>query len=263
MNALRDDGIVSWSDVTADRLAFYISIMTDELLSDSTVARHVSAIHGFFRYMVESGELNEDVSEGLKAPKVSRHLPGILTDSEIDRLLKQPDVRFPKGRRDKAMLELMYATGLKAGEIVALHIDDLDFRVNCVDFRRRGEDRLIPFGRYARSAIMEYLVGGRLELLGDNEDEGVLFLSATGGRQMSRQGLWKIIKKYASLAGIKAEVTPYIIRHSFAARLLDNGADLGVVQEILGHTDIASTQWYAGNRHNYLREIYERTQPRK
>lgn len=262
VDTLKKEDIESWSDVTEDRLSAYVAEMTEQFMADTTIARHISSIRSFFHYLVESGEIERDISESLKAPKIERKLPQILTQKEIDSLLLCPDHTTPKGKRDRAMLELMYATGIRVSEIVELKIDDVDFRVNCLDFHKKGEDRLVPFGIHARTAIMDYLMGGRLDLLAGNEDDGTLFLSATDGKSMSRQGVWKLLKKYGRLAGIKFEITPFTIRHTFTAHLLENGADLNVVQEMLGHTDIASTAWYAENKHNYLREIYERTRPR-
>lgn len=262
MIAMRKEDIYSWSEVTEDQLSSYISNMNEQLMADTTISRHISSIRSFWRFMVENGELDTDITERLKAPHVQRSLPKILTEKEIAMLLEQPDLNTPKGKRDKAMLELLFATGIRVSEIASLKIDDIEFRLNCIDFKRFGQDRIVPFGQHARSAIMDYLKGGRLQLLGNAIDEGTLFLSATDGKTMSRQGVWKMIKKYGKMAGIKADITPFSIRHTFASHMIENGADIQVVQEMLGHADIASTQRYADNKHNYIREIYQRTQPR-
>lgn len=262
MIAMKVENIYSWSEVTEDQLSSYVNSMTEHLMADTTVSRHISSIRSFWHFMVESGELEEDITEGLKAPHIERPLPKILTEREIALLLEQPDLSTPKGKRDKAMLELLFATGIRVSEIAMLKIDDVEFRLNCIDFKSFGQDRIVPFGQHARSAIMDYLKGGRLALLGDAADEGILFLSATGGSAMSRQGVWKMIKKYGKMAGIKSSITPFSIRHTFASHMIENGADIQVVQEMLGHQDIASTQCYADNKHNYIREIYQRTQPR-
>lgn len=259
---MRKESINSWSEVTEDQLYSYVRSMNEKLMADTTISRHISTIRSFWHFMVESGELENDITEGLKAPHIEKSLPKILTEREIAMLLEQPDINTPKGKRDKAMLELFFATGIRASEITRLRIDDIEFRLNCIDFKNFGQDRIVPFGQHARSAIMDYLKGGRLNLLGDTVDEGILFLSATGGKAMSRQGVWKMIKKYGKMAGIKADITPFSIRHTFASHMIENGADIQVVQEMLGHTDIASTQRYADNKHNYIREIYQRTQPR-
>ena len=260
--AMHKEDVNSWSEVTEDQLSSYVSDMNEQLLADSTISRHISSIRSFWHFMVESGELENDITEGLKAPHIERALPKILTEHEVALILEQPDLNTAKGKRDKAMLELLFATGLRVSEIAGLRIDDIEFRINCIDFKNLGQDRIVPFGQHARSAIMDYLKGGRLKLLGDADDEGILFLSATGGNAISRQGIWKMIKKYGKMAGIKADITPFSIRHTFASHMIENGADIQVVQEMLGHADIASTQWYADNKHNYIREIYQRTQPR-
>ncbi len=262
MIAMKEENIYSWSEVSEDQLSSYVSNMTEHLMADTTISRHISSIRSFWHFMVESGELENDITEGLKAPHIERPLPKILTEREIAMLLDQPDLNTPKGKRDKAMLELLFATGIRVSEIAMLKIDDVEFRLNCIDFKSFGQDRIVPFGQHARSAIMDYLKGGRLSLLGDTADEGILFLSATGGKAMSRQGVWKMIKKYGKMAGIKSAITPFSIRHTFASHMIENGADIQVVQEMLGHQDIASTQRYADNKHNYIREIYQRTQPR-
>lgn len=262
MLAMQKEDVNSWSEVTEDQLSSYISSMNEQLMADSTISRHISSIRSFFHFLVESGELSDDITEGLKAPHIERSLPKILTEREILSLLDQPDLDTYKGKRDKAMLELLFATGIRVSELIQLRIDDVEFRLNCIDFKRFGQDRVVPFGHHARSAIMDYLKGSRLSLLGDSVDEGILFLSATDGKAMSRQGVWKMIKKYGKMAGIRVDITPFSIRHTFASHMIENGADIQVVQEMLGHTDIASTQWYADNKHNYIREIYQRTQPR-
>ncbi|MCR5770985.1 MAG: tyrosine recombinase [Butyrivibrio sp.] len=262
MIAMRKENINSWSEVTEDQLSSYVSNMNEQLMADTTISRHISSIRSFWHFMVENGELDNDITDGLKAPHIEKTLPKILTEREIASLLEQPDLNTPKGKRDKAMLELLFATGIRVSEIASLKIDDIEFRLNCIDFKSFGQDRIVPFGHHARSAIMDYLKGGRLKLLGDTYDEGILFLSATGGKAMSRQGVWKMIKKYGKMAGIKSDITPFSIRHTFASHMIENGADIQVVQEMLGHIDIASTQKYADNKHNYIREIYQRTQPR-
>ncbi|WP_026508852.1 tyrosine-type recombinase/integrase [Butyrivibrio sp. MC2013] len=260
---LESDGISSWADVTDDRLVMYIRNLRENMMADSTIARKVSSIHSFFHFMVENGELPDDVSEILRAPKVERGLPEVLTVREINALFEQPDRNTAKGKRDIAILELMYATGMRAGEIISLNIDDIDFRVNCIRLEDKGIERIIPFSQEARTAIMRYLMDVRLDFLGDNIDDGTLFLAVASGKAMSRQGLWKMIRRYGDKAGIGEKITPYTIRHTFAAHLLDNGADIAVVQEMLGHQDKASTKWYAANKNNYVREIYERTRPGK
>ena len=154
---MRKESINSWSEVTEDQLYSYVRSMNEKLMADTTISRHISTIRSFWHFMVESGELENDITEGLKAPHIEKSLPKILTEREIAMLLEQPDINTPKGKRDKAMLELLFATGIRASEITRLRIDDIEFRLNCIDFKNFGQDRIVPFGQHARGAIMDYL----------------------------------------------------------------------------------------------------------
>jgi len=156
----------------------------------------------------------------------------------------------------------MYATGLKVGEIITLNINDIDFRINCINLGDDYKKRVIPFGNHARAAVMDYLMGGRLEILGDEKDDGTLFLSAITGKAISRQGIWKMLRKYGKMADIKIEITPDVIRHTFTAHMIENGADTIVLQEMLGLSNMSYASGYLKNKNNYVREIYERMGPR-
>ncbi len=254
-------GILRWEEVTQDSLSEYVKALAEQHFAAATVSRHIASIKSFFHYLVENGNIENDVAEILKAPKVEKKLPTVMTPAEVDLLLMQPDAKSLKGKRDRAMLELLYATGMRVSELISLKVNDLDFRINCVNCSTGDKQRTIPFGQKAREALLDYLKTARDSMLHDHNEE-VLFLNCSDGNSMSRQGFWKLLKQYAGKAGIKVDITPYTVRHTFAAHLLENGADLKSVQEMLGHADISTTARYAGNRHNYIREIYERTQKR-
>ena len=204
--------------------------------------------------------LNENLAESLQAPKIEKKLPKIMTMDEAELLLKQPDDASPKGRRDKAMLELLYATGIRVTELINLCVEDVNLKLDFVICRDENKERFIPFGQKAKAAIISYLESGRELLLAENE-ANILFVNCNG-QPMSRQGFWKLIKRYAKQAGIQEEITPHTLRHSFAAHLVENGADLKSVQEMMGHSDISTTQIYANMNHNRIREVYAKAHPR-
>ena len=183
-----------------------------------------------------------------------------LTQEQIDALLSQPSGNTPKDIRDKAMLELLYATGIRVTELITLKVADLNMSNNTVMLHDARKTRTVPFGRPAREALNRYLDGTRENMIEDKESE-VLFANCSG-QTMSRQGFWKLIKYYARKAGIEADITPHTLRHSFAAHLVENGADLKSVQEMLGHSDISTTQVYANMNQNHLREVYAKSHPR-
>ena len=202
----------------------------------------------------------EDLSEQLKAPKIEKKVPEIMSPEEVIRLLEQPTGDTPKEIRDKAMLELLYATGIRVTELIALRISDVNMQLGVILCGDRTKERIIPFGAAARNALARYLEGTRDAML-ENKTSDVLFANCSG-QPMSRQGFWKLIKYYAKKAGIKADITPHTLRHSFAAHLVENGADLRSVQEMLGHSDISTTQIYANMNHSHIREVYAKAHPR-
>lgn len=258
---LMERGVASWSEVTEDMLSGYVSMLSERHFAAATVSRHIASIKSFFHYLLENGNVKEDTADILRAPKVEKKLPRVLTPAEVDLLLMQPDNETAKGKRDHAMLELLYATGMRVTELISLKVENIDFRINCVICHYGDKERMIPFGQKAREALLTYLKDAREGLM-QGKNENILFLNCADGKSMSRQGFWKLLKVYAQKADIKADITPYTVRHTFAAHLLENGADLKSVQEMLGHADISTTARYAGSRHNYIREIYARTQTR-
>ena len=200
--------------------------------------------------------MDEDVSKKLAGPKVERSNPDLLTEEEVVKLLDAPKADDPKGLRDKAMLEIMYATGIKVSELIKLKVSDADLKTDMLICKGRS----IPLGRHARGALIAYLENGRAALIGEKESD-ILFPNYQG-EEMSRQGFWKILKSYVKEAGIEKDVTPSLLRHSFAAHLIEHGADIKSVSIMLGHSDISTTQVYARMAQNSLRKTYAGAHPR-
>ena len=253
-------GIRETKDVTAQDLADYVKYLEDSKFAAATVSRNIASLKAFYHYLVQEGMVEEDISDKLKAPKIEKKAPGIMSPDEVVRLLEQPSGDSPKEIRDKAMLELLYATGIRVTELITLTLSDVNMQMSFILCRDRNKERIIPFGAAAKNALNRYLDGTREEML-ENKKSEVLFANCSG-QPMSRQGFWKLIKHYAKKADIQADITPHTLRHSFAAHLVENGADLRSVQEMLGHSDISTTQIYANLNHNHIREVYAKAHPR-
>lgn len=258
---LREHGIEQIGQITGTNLNSYILYLERQGLSPATVSRNIASIRAFFQYEWRQRTIQEDPSEWLKPPHVERKVPGILTMEEVARLLEQPSQEHPKEIRDKAMLELLYATGMRVTELISLKVMDVNVKLNYVICRDGIKERVIPFGSEAKKALELYLNSAR-HLLVKNEQTENLFTNCSG-KPMSRQGFWKLIKQYAQKADIRTDITPHTLRHSFAAHLVQNGADLKSVQEMLGHSDISTTQVYMNLASNRLKEVYAKTHPRK
>lgn len=246
-----------WRIVDRDFIADYISYLKGRKYASSTVARKIAAIKSFFHFLVSRGELKNDPTATLDSPRVRKRLPKTISREDVERLLAEP-VRSPaaKTRRDKAFLELLYATGMRVTELVSLNLDDVNLAsgtVRCVS--KGSKERIIPINSRAVQALEEYLQKGRAQLLRDL-DEKALFLNHRGQR-LTRQGLWLIIKGYVRAVGLDQDITPHTLRHSFATHLLNEGADLHHVQELLGHANISTTQVYTQVSGEYRREIGE------
>ena len=246
--------------VTEEQLEHYFAHLSEEGKSAATVTRSIASVKSFFAYLIGVGVVDANPAIGLKAPKVVRKLPQILSNEDVSKLLSQPQPNDPKGCRDKAMLELMYATGIRATELIMLDLNDINVSVGFLKVDGGEHSRMIPIYPEAAAAVKEYLQKAR-PLLVQNPVEKALFVNV-GGTRMTRQGFWKLIKHYQELAGIEKDITPQNLRHSFAAHLLENGADLRSIQEMLGHTDISSTQIYAQVVTSRLRDVYNRYHPR-
>ncbi len=226
----------------------------------STITRNLAALRSLYRYLIQKRYVTSDPTENLHGIKAEKKLPQILSNQEVEILLEQPQCKDFKGFRDKAMLELLYATGMRVSELISLKVSDINLSIGFITCNHRGQNRVIPIYAIAKEALKAYLEHGRSRLK-EIRDKDILFLNLSGG-QLTRQGFWKIIKHYKKLAGIQKEITPHTLRHSFAIHLLENGADLKSIQEMLGHTDIASTQIYAQIVRSRLNDVYNQAHPR-
>lgn len=238
----------------------YMLYMEKEQFATSTISRNVAALKSFFAYLLREGFIDEDPSGQMKAPKIEKKIPEVLTTKEVDLLLSQPVLHTNKGMRDKAMLELLYATGIRVSELISLKLSDVNLNGAYIHCRDLSKDRYIPFGNVAKNALKAYMREARPAMV-CSEAEDVLFTNCNG-TSMSRQGFWKLLKKYAREAGVQVDITPHTLRHSFAAHLVANGADLRSVQEMLGHSDISTTQIYARMNNQRIKDVYAKTHPR-
>lgn len=257
---MEEQSVTEVSKITSTSLNSYILFLEKNNFAVATVSRNIASIKAFFHYLYKEGLITEDISEVLRAPKIVKKMPEILSIDEVVRLLEQPKGNNPKEIRDKAMLELLYATGIRVTELISLNIEDVNLQMGFIVCKDTTKERIIPFGTEARSALLLYINDSRKALI-DDLDAKVLFVNCSG-QAMSRQGFWKLVKFYAKKAEIKADITPHTIRHSFAAHLVENGADLRSVQEMLGHSDISTTQVYANLNHSHIREVYAKAHPR-
>ena len=257
---LQENGIKKIAHITEDVLEGYVAYLKEHNFANATMSRHIAAMKGWFLFMVKEGMVEEDVAGNLKAPKIEKKAPDILKMEEVVKLLEEPKGSNPKELRDKAMLELLYATGIRVTELISLTTAQLNMQMNYIICNDGHKDRIIPFGIKARDALLNYLEYSRSVML-HNPKSDILFVNCSG-QSMSRQGFWKLIKHYALKAGITADITPHTLRHSFAAHLVENGADLKSIQEMMGHSDISTTQIYANLNQNKLRDVYSKAHPR-
>lgn len=257
---MENQGIEDVQKISATNLNSYVLYLEKNHFSAATISRNIASLKAFYHYMFREGMVEEDISERLKAPRIEKKMPEILPMNEVARLLDQPCGDTPKEIRDKAMLELLYATGIRVTELITLKLDDVNLQLGFIICRDAAKERVIPFGSEARSALVNYLENVRNNMINDSGTE-YLFVNCSG-LPMSRQGFWKLIKLYAKKAGINEDITPHTLRHSFAAHLVENGADLRSVQEMLGHSDISTTQIYASMNQNKIREVYIKAHPR-
>jgi len=262
VNFLTDSGINDPSEITSQRLNDFFGLLTKLGLSSRSSARYYSSIKGFFGYLFSSSYLERNPMEKISAPKVSKNLPNVLNINEIENILSEPDVNKKLGLRDKALLETFYACGLRVSELINLKISDLFLNEEMIRvFGKGSKQRFIPIGSSAIKWIEEYLKSSRPLLEKKAKSQHILFLN-NRGTKLSRMGIWKIVKNYATLAGIKKEVHPHTFRHSFATHLLEGGADLRAVQEMLGHVDISTTQIYTHIDRDYIKQVHRDFHPR-
>lgn len=257
---LREKGITEVSKVTRTSLNSYILHLEKEGKATTTISRVLASMKAFFHYELSCGRIRRDPAELIKAPRVEKKLPTILTVEEVNCLLAQPGGEAPKEIRDKAMLELLYATGIRVSELINLNVSDVNLPGGFIKCDSGGKVRIIPLYPAAVKALSDYIEDVRPKMVADGRETS-LFVNVSGER-MSRQGFWKIIKRYQEMAQIDKDITPHTLRHSFAAHLLENGADLRSIQEMLGHSDISSTQIYAQLVKQNLKSVYHKYHPR-
>ncbi|UCG21020.1 MAG: site-specific tyrosine recombinase XerD [Deltaproteobacteria bacterium] len=258
---LKDRGISDWRQVRYSEVMGFLSQSQEQGLAPRSRARLLSALRGFFKFMVRDSHLPESPVANLTSPRLRRQLPSVLSVTEVERLLAQPNPELPLGQRDAAMLELLYGTGLRVSELVSLTLARVNLEVGFLVVLGKGsKERIVPVGEAATEAVRSYLMGSRPRLLKGKMTE-TLFITNRGAA-MTRQGFWKLLKKYGREAGLKKELTPHILRHSFATHLLERGADLRSVQMMLGHADISTTQIYTHVARERLREVHKKYHPR-
>ena len=248
------------SAVSEADLRAYIEHLREAGKSVSTIARNIASWKNLYQYLIQQNIIQENPARGLSAGKAEHKLPEILSNREVELLLQQPRATDAKGTRDKAMLELMYATGIRVSELIELNVSDVNLQTGSIRCYSKNRERFIPMYPYAVSILRDYLDHVRSSMVSSEENEA-LFVNMSGER-MSRQGFWKIIKYYQNKAKIKKDITPHMLRHSFAAHLLENGADLKSVQKMLGHSDISSTLFYTQLVPTSIRDVYQNSHPR-
>ena len=257
---LKERNIRRFSDVNNATVISYVLYLKKIGRSTSTINRTTASIRSFYNFLIRRGDITENPAERIRAPRQEKKIPEYLTTEEMELVLAQPD-NTRKGIRDRAILELMYATGMRVSEVVMLDVGDVNLKM---DFVACGQDResgrIIPIGKICREALTDYLENDRSSML-TNSSEQAFFVNYNG-RRLTRQGLWKIIRHYAEKAGIRKRITPQMLRHSFAIHMLQNGADLKSLQELLGHEDAAATQVYLAANKEGLKEVYAKAHPR-
>lgn len=261
LSYLESKGLNDMKSIKRDDITAYLMHLKDKGLAGNSVSRALVSIKMFYKFLAQEHFIKDDVAGILESPKLIRPLPNVLNTAEVEKLLQAPDIREWMGIRDKAALELMYATGMRVSEIVDLATNTLNLDMGFIKCRGKGDkERMVPIGSQAKNSVSRYMQKVRPTLL-KNRTDNHLFLSRLG-KKVSRQSFWKMIKKYAKKARIKKEITPHTLRHSFATHLLERGADLRVVQEMLGHADIATTQIYTHINKERLKSIHRQFHPR-
>lgn len=257
-----EQGVQEIESVQRQLLARYMQTLKEQGKKPATLSRHIVSLRSFFHYLTIEGIITYNPSLYLSAPKQEKKLPNVLSMEATNALLESPDTRTAAGLRDKAMLELLYATGIRVSELVALNVEHVHMSLRYIQCAGTGlNERIVPFGKMAEEALALYLQDGRDELLTGRDSGEALFLNHLGTR-MTRQGFWKIVKKYAKEAGVEADITPHTLRHSVAAHLLENGADIRSVQELLGHADLSTTLKYTQLPKLRLKDAYTSAHPR-
>lgn len=251
---------INYLKVDGEDLQEYLKKLQEMGKKTSTISRNLASIRSFYQFLLRIKKVKHDPTDGIQSPKVEKKAPSVLTSKEVELLLEQPKDVDLKGTRDKAMLEFAYATGMRVTEIISLDIDDVNLNEGYVTCNSGKKQRTIPIGTMSLKALKEYIEEARPVIIKD-ENEKALFVN-TNGKRLTRQGFWKIIKYYKEQAHIAKDITPHVLRHSFATHLLQNGADLKAIQAMLGHSDISSTQVYMQFQDGALKDVYHKAHPR-
>ena len=254
------DNKINYLKVTEETILEYMEYLREENKKESTISRSLASIRSFYQYLIRVKKIKKDPTMTIESPKINKRTPNILTSKEVELLLDQPKDVDLKGTRDKAMLEFAYATGMRVTEMISLDIDDVKLDEGYVVCRGRSKSRNIPLGSMSLKALKEYIDDARPYLIRE-ESEEALFVNVNGTR-LTRQGFWKIVKYYKEQAHIEKDITPHVLRHSFATHLLQNGADLKAIQTMLGHSDISSTQVYMQFQDPGIKNEYKKAHPR-
>lgn len=251
---------INYTKVDNDQINEYLNHLQEMGKKTSTISRNLASIRSFYQYLMRVKKVKHNPTENIQSPKVEKRTPSVLTSQEIELLLDQPKDVDLKGTRDKAMLEVAYATGMRVTEIISLNIEDVNIEEGYVSCKSGSKQRNIPLGSLSIKALKEYIEEARPIMIKD-ENEKSLFVNVNGKR-LTRQGFWKIVKFYKEQAHITKDITPHVLRHSFATHLLQNGADLKAIQTMLGHSDISSTQVYMQFQDSGLKNVYKKAHPR-
>ena len=258
---LKKRGIDEPDYVTNTEIVAFLMELKNEGRAPATVNRKMASVRAYYNFLVEKQIITQNPTQNIKTPKVEKKGLEYLSIEEVDKLLAMPDDSI-RGKRDRAILELLYATGIRVNEVIAANVSDVNLRIGFFTCPgESGKARIIPIGRPAKAALEEYIFNSRDMIVKDNKGENALFVNYYGKR-MTRQGLWKIMKEYAGKAGLTQKLTPHILRNSFAVHMVQNGADLKSLQELLGHEDISATQIYLSVTKNRIKDVYDKTHPR-
>ncbi len=251
---------INYAKMNQEDIKTYLTHLQELGKKSSTISRNLASIRSFYQFLIRTRKVKHDPTDDVQSPKVEKRVPSVLTSQEVELLLEQPKDVDLKGTRDKAMLEFAYATGMRVTEIISLNIEDVNLEQGFAICRNGSKQRNIPIGSLSLKALQEYIEEARPILIKD-EKEKALFVNVNGKR-LTRQGFWKIVKYYKEQAHITKDITPHVLRHSFATHLLQNGADLKAIQTMLGHSDISSTQVYMQFQDPGLKDIYQKAHPR-
>lgn len=251
---------IDYLNIEVEDMNAYLKFLQKNNKKSSTISRNLASIRSFYQYLLRVKVLTKDPTDGIQSPKIEKKIPSVLSSQEVELLLEQPSTEDLKGMRDKAMLEFAYATGMKVTEIISLDLDAVNLEEGYVSCKNGAKQRNIPLGTMSLKALKEYIDKARPIIIKDDSIKA-LFVNING-RRLTRQGFWKIVKYYKEQAHISKEITPHVLRHSFATHLLQNGADLKAIQTMLGHSDISSTQVYMQFQDESIKNIYRKAHPR-